>query len=472
MVDERIEGRPADKRRAIARRFKGRPRRPKHRFSPAFPWVTPRFVGALVAIALVTAAGAIAPALAYVSALAAVALFGLLVADSAIGPRRRDITVTRLPMDHVALRAPTSFRYEIENRSRTSITFDIVDTPVDLFDFPDDGLRGAAGAGRRTNVELQVMPRERGIVELGDLFVSVENPVGLIRRRWTVPTSVEVRVFPDLSAVERYGELARHGRLVEAGYRRLRLRGSGGEFDSLREFGPSDEFRAINWKATARRGKLMVSQYDIERSQTVMLVLDAGRLMMPRIGTQRKFDYAVTAALSVASIAGRADDKVGLMAFAGDVLEHIGPRSGVRHAAALTRSVFDLQPRFEESDYAGAFTYLRIRQPKRSLIIFFTDMFDPVASATVLANIAVLTARHLVICVLMNDEAIERALAEVPGTIDDAYRAAVAATLLAERRKAAAILAQRGVAVIDVPAAKATMALINAYIDVKARNLL
>jgi uncharacterized protein (DUF58 family) len=445
---------------------------PSHRFSPAFAWITPRFVFALIAIALLIALGVFVPALAYVGASAAVVLVGLIIADADSGPRRRDVTVVRLALGHVALRSPTTFRYEIDNRSRTAMTFEIVDTPIALFDLPDEGVRGVVGPGRRANVELHVMPRERGSVALGDLFVSAENAIGLVRRRWIVTAPADASVFPDLSAVERYGELARRGRLVEAGFRRLRLRGAGGEFDSLREFGPGDEFRAINWKATARRGKLMLSQYDIERSQTVMLVLDAGRLMMPRIGAQRKFDYAVTAALSVATIAGLADDKVGLLAFAGGVLEHIGPRSGPRHAAALTQSVFDLQPRFEESDYAGAFTYLRLRQPKRSLIIFFTDMFDPVASATVLANVAVLTPRHLVICVLMNDEAIERALAGIPETIEDAYRAGVAATLLAERRKAAAILAQRGVAVIDVPASKATMALINAYIDVKSRDLL
>jgi len=444
----------------------------RNRFSPAFPWVTPRFVIALIATALLIASGVFVLALAYIGAAVAIALIGLIIADAALGPRRGDVAVSRLPLDHIALRAPALFRYEIDNRSRTPMKFEIVDTPVGLFDMPEAGVRGVAGAGRRANAELQVMPRERGSVTLGDLFVSAENTIGLVRRRWIVPAPAEASVFPDLSAVERYGELARRGRLVEAGFRRMRLRGSGGEFDSLREFGPGDQFRAINWKATARRGKLMVSQYDIERSQTVMLVLDAGRLMMPRIGAQRKFDYAVTAALSVASIAGLADDKVGLLAFAGDVLEHVGPRSGPRHAAALTQSVFDLQPRFEESDYAAAFTYLRLRQPKRSLIIFFTDMFDPVASATVLANVAVLTPRHLVICVLLNDEAIERALAGSPETVDDAYRAGVAATLLVERRKAAAILSQRGVAVIDVPAAKATMALINAYIDVKSRDLL
>jgi uncharacterized protein (DUF58 family) len=131
----------------------------------------------------------------------------------------------------------------------------------------------------------------------------VENSIGLIRRRWIVGGDTIARVFPDLSAVERYGTLARRGRLIEAGFRKLRLRGGGGEFDSLREYMPDDEFRAIDWKATARRGKLMVAQYDVERSQNVMLVLDAGRLMTPRIGAQRKFDYAVTAALSVESIA-------------------------------------------------------------------------------------------------------------------------------------------------------------------------
>ncbi|MBV8222501.1 MAG: DUF58 domain-containing protein, partial [Candidatus Eremiobacteraeota bacterium] len=105
-------------------------------------------------------------------------------------------------------------------------------------------------------------------------------------------------------------------------------------------------------------------------------------------------------------------------------------------------------------------------------VIFFTDMFDPVASASVLANVAVLVPRHLVVCVLMNDEAIASALQTVPATAEDAYRASVAASLGAERRKAAAMLEARGIAVIDVPAADLTVSLINAYIDVKARNLL
>jgi uncharacterized protein (DUF58 family) len=442
------------------------------RFDAAFPWITPRFVAWLVAVAAVIALGALWQPLVYLGALAGAVLAGFVLFDVASGPHRRDVSVTREPIEHLALRSPSTLRYNIVNRSAVAVRYSIVDTPVDLLQMSEDATTGIVASGRRKVDGAAVTPLERGPAELGDLYIAAENSLGLVRRRWRFDGRTEARVFPDLSAVQRYGTLARRGRLVEAGFRRLRLRGGGGEFDSLREWQPDDEFRMIDWKATARRNKLMVSQYDVERSQTVMLVLDAGRLMTPRIQGQRKFDYAITSALSVASIASLVDDKVGVLAFAGDIREHIAPRSGSRHVSGLVQRLYDLQPRFEESDYAGAFAYLRRRQPKRSLVIFFTDMFDPVASASVLANVAVLSPRHLVVCVLMNDEAIETALATEPVTAADAYRASVAATLGAERRKAVALLAQRGIGVLDVPAADLTVSLINTYIDVKARDLI
>jgi uncharacterized protein (DUF58 family) len=441
-------------------------------FSPAFPWITPRFIAAAAAIALVYAAGYFIPALTIVGIVLAAGLIGFAFADWFMGPRRSEIRVERQPLEHLSLRNHARLGYTVANTSSAGVRFTIVDSPCTLLTLPEAPLAGIAGAGRRATVSQPILPIERGESTLGPLYVSAENGLGLLRRRWIVEAGTPVRVFPDLSAVERYGMLARRGRLVEAGFRKLRLRGGGGEFDSLREWMPDDEFRAIDWKATARRGKLMVAQYDVERSQNVMLVLDAGRLMTPRIGLQRKFDYSVTAALSVAAIAGYADDKVGLLAFSRDIIEHVAPRSGAQHATGLTARIFDLQPRFEESDYERAFAYLRRTQPKRSLVIVFTDMFDPVAQATVLANMSVLTPRHLVVCVLMNDEAVESALLQQPATLHDAYRASVASNLLAARRKACATLVRAGVAVIDVPAAMLTVSMINAYVEVKSRALL
>lgn len=448
------------------------PRAKRDPWTAAFPWVTPRFVAIIVAIAVVYAASAFVPVLSLVAIVAGALALGLLVADAAIAPRASTLDVQRAPLDHLALGVPASLRYSVVNRGRAPARYDIIENPVDILRLADTPASGIVGPDRRSTASIELMPIERGDGRLGPIFVSARSPLGLVQRRWIVASHDDARVLPDLRAVERYGTLARRDRLVEAGFRKMRLRGMGGEFDSLREYRPDDAFRAIDWKATARRGKLMVAQYDVERSQNVVLVLDAGRLMTPRLGSRRKFDYAVTAALSVASLASLSDDKVGLLAFAGDVIEHIAPRSGKHHANGLTQRIYGLQPRFEESDYERAFAYLRRRQPKRSLIIVFTDMFDPVASATVLANMSVLSDRHLVVCVLMNDAAIEAAVGTDPSGIHEAYRASVAFGLLAERKKSAAILAAKGVATIDVPAADLTVALINTYIEIKSRSLL
>jgi len=449
-----------------------RPASKRISWTATFPWVTPRFVGIAVAIAVVYALSAFVPALTITAIASAALLIGLLAADAALGPRRASLEVTRHELDHLALGVPATVRYDVANRGRSSALYEIFEDASDMLQLPDAPASGVVGTGRRTEATLPAMPIERGDAPLHSIYVAARSPLGLLRRRWIVSAPAEARVFPDLSAVEQYGALARRDRLVEAGFRKMRLRGMGGDFDSLREYGPDDAFRSIDWKATARRGKLMVAQYDVERSQKILLVLDAGRLMTPRLGPRRKFDYAITGALSVATLASLSDDKVGLLAFAGDIIEHIAPRSGRRHANGLTQRIYVLQPRFEESDYERAFSYLRRRQPKRSLVIVFTDMFDPVASATVLANMSILSERHLVVCVLMNDAAIESAIASEPTTPHDAYRASVAFSLLAERKKSAAILAARGVSTVDVPASDLTVALINAYIEIKSRSIL
>lgn len=216
----------------------------------------------------------------------------------------------------------------------------------------------------------------------------------------------------------------------------------------------------------------MVAQYEVERSQNVMLVLDCGRLMTPRIGEQRKLDYAVTAALSLATIAGLASDRVGVVAFAGKILAASAPRSTRSSIAKLTELLYDLEPRFEEANYARAFAYLRAHLHKRSLIVFLTDVIDPVSQATVFAELGSLSHRHLVLCVFMNDAAVARALATPPHDDESAYRASVALDLLDERKTAAAMLARTGAVVLDVPAAKLSTALIDEYLRVKQRGLL
>jgi len=441
---------------------------------PVFPalWLSQRGVYALLAVAVAIAIASALPALLAVAALAGAAYLALLGADFLLGPRRGALRVTRAPVQYVALRRPAALRYRIENRGATWVRVGLYDAPVEAFTFEADSLQALLGPRSFEELEASFVPRERGVFHLRAVYVWAENAIGVLRRRYAVAAPQDVRVFPDLSAVEERGNLARRSTALRVGLRRLRLRGHGNEYESLREYLPGDAFRSIDWKATARRGRLMVEQYEVDRSQQVLVVLDAGRLMLPRIGLQRKFDYALTAGLSVARVAQLAGDRVGLFAFAAKPLVSLAPRRGAVHVDALARATLDLQPRAEEPDYETTFGELERRYTKRSLVILFTDMFDPVASGALLAGLGALIPRHLVMCVLMNDTAIARALAVIPKTPHDAYRTSVAMRLADERARALAVLRSRGILVVDVAAPKLTVALLDAYLEVKARGAL
>ncbi|HEV3090742.1 MAG TPA: DUF58 domain-containing protein [Candidatus Cybelea sp.] len=435
-------------------------------------WVSARFLWALSVVALLLACAPGVPAFVPL-AIALAAVLGIAtVADALLGPSPRDLRIARNPPGHFALAVPAELSYSVENRSGRAVRVGVIETPPRTLRFAVDELTGLIPPRSRATLKRAVTPVARGPDELGTLYVWFENPLGLLRRRVRIPALQAIRVFPDLAAVERYGALHVRNRSIEAGLRRIQLRGAGTEFESLREWNAGDAFRAIDWKATARRGRLMVAQHEVERSQSVMLLLDCGRLMTPRIDGGRKLDYAVTAALSLATIAGLASDRVGLVAFAHQIVAARAPRSTRSSIAALSEALYGLEPRFEESNYTRAFAYLRHHLQKRSLIVFLTDVIDPLSQAAVMAEIAALAKHHLALCVFMNDASVETALSEEPRTVGDAYRSNVAVELAGERRVAKAMLERTGALVLDVPANQLSTAVIDEYFRIKRRGLL
>ncbi len=442
------------------------------RSAPPAVWLSVRGIYALLAVAFVSGVASVVPALVAVAVVLGAIVLGCVLADAALGPTVTTLRIARREIGALALGRADELVYDIENRTSRAIVVGIVETPVPTIDFSAGDARAAIGAMQATTARATLVPNKRGLVHFGDLYAWSQSRLGLVRRRFRIPMEQDVRVFPDLSAVEGYGTLAKRSTLIEAGLRKVRLRGMGTDFESLRDYQSGDAFRLVDWKATARRGRLTVAQFEVERSQNVIVALDCGRLMTPRLGPARKFDYAIGAALSVTRIAQLADDNVGMLAFAAKPLLEIAPRRGAAHYGLLARAAYDIQPRMEEPDYETTFTALRRTQSKRSLIILFTDIFDPVTSAAVLAGIGRLVRRHLVICVLMNDAAVARALATVPATPDDAYRTSVAMALADERLKTIANLRSAGAIALDVPADQLSMRLIDAYLDVKARGLL
>ncbi|MBA3970356.1 MAG: DUF58 domain-containing protein, partial [Gemmatimonadetes bacterium] len=252
--------------------------------------------------------------------------------------------------------------------------------------------------------------------------------------------------------------------------RSARQRGEGLSFESLREYVPGDDPRRIDWKATARRGAATVRQFEAERSQNVLLMIDAGRLMSERIGGRERLDHALAAALLLADVAGKHGDRVGAFVFADRVQRFLPPAR--TPLARLADALGGTEARPVEPDYPGAFTFLAGQLRKRSLLVLFTDVIDPDASAALVGHLAAAARRHLPLVVaLRNPELESAAVAPVQGEADVFTRAA-AEELLGARAIALAAMHRAGVLVADTRPSDAVPLVVNRYLEVKQRGLL
>jgi uncharacterized protein (DUF58 family) len=326
--------------------------------------------------------------------------------------------------------------------------------------------RGAA------EVTYWVTPPARGEYAFAALAVRGAGPLGLAVRQWRLPQSASVTVVPNYRMAARLELLGRRAHLLRTGVNPRRQRGEGRTFASLREYVRGDDARHIDWKATARRRKPIVREYEAERNQNVLLAVDAGRMMTARVGTLTKLDYAVNAALLMAHAAVGQGDKVGLMLFADEVLAYLPPRGGRRQLRQVLDLLASAEAGLVEPDYGQAFRYLTARRLQRALIPVFTDLVDARASHRLLAHVATLCPRHLPFLVAIADPTLEASAEAPPRGVDTVYRQAVARDLLHERAEALRQITARGGLALDVSPAQLSLAVVNRYLEVKQRGLL
>jgi uncharacterized protein (DUF58 family) len=331
-------------------------------------------------------------------------------------------------------------------------------------------LTGHVTPGGESVFIYHVRPPRRGDFAFGDLYLRWDSVLGLLRRQARFPAAGPVKVYPNLVDVRKYDLLLRKNRLWELGLRPTRVLGSGNEFERLRDYQPDDEYRRINWKATARRGKPISAEYQTERSQNLLAVLDVGRMMRSPVGDVAKLDYAVNAVLLLAYVAAQRGDRLGLLTFADRPQSWLAPRGGKGQFYRMLELLYAVQAQPVEPDYRVAFNYLAAKQHKRSLALVFTDLTGSLAADALPAQLGLLRRTHLPLLVTIADPTVNR-LARQPVT-DSAtlYERTVAGQLLDERRLILDRLRRQGVLTLDVAADELSVAVINRYVELKGRG--
>ena len=399
-----------------------------------------------------------------------VAALGL---DALLTPAPRALEVTReAPAAFGAGRAAV-VRYRWRHRARRRLTLEVrerLPDPLGGADTPTRRLVVSPGEGLDERLEL--VPGRRGAGSGGAMAVRVLGPLGLAWRQATVTLPWSATVYPTVPGAPLRALPLQLARRREAGLRSIRRPGEGRLFEGLRDWVPGDETRIIDWKATARRGKTIARQYEDERRQQVLIVIDAGRLLTAEVNGVARLESVISAALQLALAAVEHDDNIGLMVFADVVQRYVAPARGRRALRAVLEGLAHAEGRLVEPDYPGAFRYLAAHNRKRALTVLFTDVIDRTASEALVAHAATLRPRHLPLAVTLRDPALEALAVARPAGTAGAFERAAAEELLGAREAALAEMRGRGVMVLDVPPTGAGEAVVARYHQLKRRGLL
>src|SRR5579859_500484 len=434
--------------------------------------ITTRGLLLLLVAAPLIAAATWAPGLELAAALYVLACGVLFALDWRLAGGLKRFDLARRHDDRLSLNAVNPIHLSLRNRGRRPVTFWVRDEPPDAFEVDARVLAGSAPALGAWEGSYGARPLRRGNYEFGNLNLRWLSPMGLLVRQARLPAGGAVKVYPNLLDVRHYDLLLRRNRLQELGLRHTRQFGEGTEFERLREYQPDDDFRRIDWKATARRHQPIALEYQTERSQNVIAVLDAGRLMQSPVARVAKLDYVVNAVLLLAYVATGKGDKVGLLTFADQVSAYLAPRQGRGQFYRMLELLYAVEAQPAEPDPGRALAYLALKQRKRALIVLFTDLSGGATMRMLVQHAAVLARRSLLLVVTISDPDIHAAAEQRPRDSAAVFQRAAAEQQLAERQVALDQLRRQGCLTLDVPANELSIKVINQYLELKGRQRL
>lgn len=413
------------------------------------------------------------PELAWVALVYGLAVLLLLLLDWwQAGSVARRFEVARVHDSKLSLGADNPVVVRVRNRTSAEIQLQLRDEPPDAFAISQRILEGRIGPRQTWEGSYTVRPPRRGDYAFGDVNLRWLGPLRLIVRQGKVEANSAVKVYPNLMEVRRYDILLKGNRLQELGLRSTRQFGEGTEFERLREYTPDDEYRRINWKATARRRRPVTMEFQTERSQTVMALIDTGRMMQSPVASMAKLDYVINAVLLLSYVASGKGDKVGMMSFADGVQQYVAPKQGRGQFYRLLERLYAVEPQPGEPDYGQAFSFFQAKYRKRSLVIIFTDLSGGMSTTALVNHTALLARRSLPLVVTISDPDVVNVAQHRPHDSLSMYQRSAAVSLLNERQVTLDHMRQQGVLTLDVPANELSIAVINRYLALKARMLL
>jgi len=385
-----------------------------------------------------------------------------------------DVIVTRPSFEihreypnNAELGAPLEVRLKVTHDFFRGLAIELEDTPPEPLEARSPAGAGIVPARGGLETAYDALPVRRGSHRFGETFIRYTCAMGFVRRKVVINNPDTINVFPSFDDFRKFQMYIRSPFFLSQGLKSSRLIAEGTVFESLREYRRDDDYRQIDWKATARMAAPISRNYEIEKNQNVVMMLDTGRLMGGEIEGITKLDYALRTALAAGLVCMSQGDNVGVLGFEREVSGFVPPGRGKRHMIRIMELLYGLEPGEVDPDYAGAVNYLLKRKMRRSLIIVFTDLTDAEASDSLVKYMCALHPRHERLCIVLKDSEVEELAGVVPASERDFFRKSIAMKMTEKRKLVFSTLRGKGVGVVEARPEDLSIAVVNKYLELK-----
>jgi len=434
-------------------------------------YLTKRFYIWLAISAVVIACGFVNDVFFYVGVGIGLTLLVGLVADVIMMYSRGTVDAERVTEARWSNGDENKVKVVVQSTYPFRVHAEVVDELPSQLQIRDFSRRINVASGVPQNISYIVTPKERGAYRFGIINVFSSSPIRLVSRRFKCGDVTDVKVYPSFLKLHNYELSTIRSVNNEESSKRLRRIGNATEFEQIKDYMPDDDYRKINWKASARRHQLMVNVYDDEKSQFVYNVIDKGRVMQQMFAQTSLLDYAINASLAVSHIALKKDDNVGLLSFDNHPSVFLQATHHHQQMNRLLNALYDLQTTYPESDFAALSEHINKHVTKRSLIILYTNFFSVDALSRQLKYLKNISRRHRLLVVFFDDNEQNDYIKTPIEDKRDYFKHVIAEKYSFERRAMVTMLRQHGILALLTEPKKLSVDIINKYIDIKTSNL-
>jgi len=414
------------------------------------------------------------PPILFLVKLALVALIFVVLADIILLFRRKEgIKGKRLLPQKLSNGDENPISLFLENRYNFPVHLEVIDEVPFQFQVRDKHYKTQLKSGGTQQIDYNLRPTERGEYSFGHLNAFVTSPIGLVSKRYQLEEKESlVPVYPSFLQMRKYELMAISNRLTEYGVKKIRRIGQSQEFEQIRNYVEGDDYRTVNWKATARKNRLMVNQFQDEKSQRVYSLIDKGRMMRMPFNGMTLFDYAINAALVISNIAIRKDDKAGLVTFSHKIDTIIKADKVGGQMRRIQEALYKQDTGFLESDFEKLYALFRTKLSNRALLLVYTN-FESLSSLNrQLPYLRKLARQHVLVVVFFENTELSEYAQQPVKELTEVYDKIIAEKFVFEKKRIVKELQKYGIHAVLTAPEDLTVNTINKYLELKARGFI